>query len=173
MSKVKPDKMQKFAMAGCETAAEPFPYKGCGLDNIFLMNGFEHHKTAYGEGVSIANLEELHRAIGLTLIRKAGPLSAQEFRFLRSDLGLTQARFAELLNSEEQNVGRYERGEFEISGPVDKLARTVYFLITCPDDVFDEFFEDLTVRQQKSATNTSQMFERKNDHWQNSRQAIC
>ena len=41
-----------------------YHYTGCGLDNIYLANGFERKVTPYGEGVSIADADGLHEAIG-------------------------------------------------------------------------------------------------------------
>jgi putative transcriptional regulator len=31
-----------------------YHYTECGLDNVYLENGFTVHKTAYGRGVSIS-----------------------------------------------------------------------------------------------------------------------
>jgi hypothetical protein len=35
---------------------------------VWLASGLTHHRTAYGEGVSIENMDDLHQAIGAWLI---------------------------------------------------------------------------------------------------------
>lgn len=120
-----------FSLQRRKHASKPYHYKESGLDNVFLRNGFTLHETPYGKGLSIDNLDGLHRAIGRLLICKSGRLSPQELRYLRNDLGMTQTQFARLLDSEEQNIGRYERGESPIPGPVDVLTRCFYFTRTC------------------------------------------
>ena len=39
-----------------ETIKEPYHYTACGLDNIYLFNGYELHQTEDGDGVSIRDL---------------------------------------------------------------------------------------------------------------------
>jgi putative transcriptional regulator len=67
-----------------------YHYTESGLDNIYLVGGVAHHKTPYGEGVSIVNTEGLHKAIGLWLIDLPKPLIGTELRFLRLEMELTQ-----------------------------------------------------------------------------------
>ncbi|MBU0656550.1 MAG: hypothetical protein KJ914_15615 [Gammaproteobacteria bacterium] len=43
-------------------------YQSCGLANVWLCNGFENKQTPYGEAVSIADVEGLHKAIGLFIL---------------------------------------------------------------------------------------------------------
>ena len=46
-----------------------YHYSECGLDNIYLYNGFEFVETPRGRAVNIRDIEGLHRAIGLILVR--------------------------------------------------------------------------------------------------------
>lgn len=104
-----------------------YEYKECGLDGIRLVNGYKIEKTPYGEGVRIEDIKGLHRAIGNILINKAEKLTGKEFRFLRVELGFSQKRLAGLFGTEEQNIGRWERGDVEeIPGPADRLMRALY-----------------------------------------------
>ncbi len=50
---------------------ETYQYIESGLDNVYLINGFEHHHTAYGDGISVHNVQELNRIIGQALIQRA------------------------------------------------------------------------------------------------------
>ena len=50
-------------------------------------------------------------------------LDAIEFRDIRRALGVTQAEFAELLNTSQPAISQWERGVKGITGPTMKLAR--------------------------------------------------
>lgn len=84
-------------------------YTSCGLRNIYLENGYEVHRTAYGQGVAIADVEGLHRAIGMALVRNKPALSGAEFRFLRKELDLSQKQLARYIGIQEQTLSKWER----------------------------------------------------------------
>jgi putative transcriptional regulator len=86
----------------------PYEYTDSGLDGIVLQNGYTIHKTQYGRGVSITNVERLHREIGSMIIRQLH-ISGAELRFLRLELDKTQAELAALLGTSEQTVSLWER----------------------------------------------------------------
>ena len=109
-----------------ELQAEPFHYKMCGLDDVFLLNGFTVEETDYGRGASIHDALELHKTIGQHLILKKQALSPRAVRFLRREMDLTQEELAKRLGVTAQTVARYEKGETDIPGPADKLLRFVY-----------------------------------------------
>lgn len=107
-------------------AARRFRYIACGLDNVFLLNGFKLQSTPYGKAFSIDNIDALHAAIGNFLIHERKTLSGKEFRFLRHELDLSQGRLAALLGVDEQTVARWEKGQSSVSGPADKMIRLLY-----------------------------------------------
>ena len=84
-------------------------YTECGLDNVWLENGYKLHKTPYGKGVSIADSDGLDKAIALCLTHKPGRLTGKEFRFLRTLLGLAQRSLADMVGVTEQSVSLWER----------------------------------------------------------------
>ena len=103
-----------------------YHYKDCGLPNVYLKNGFliEEHEE-YGETVSIANLDGLHKAIGLDIVNNSVPLmSGAEFRFLRIELDLSQKALGDLLGTSEQTIANYEKNEPQPMG--DKFIRILY-----------------------------------------------
>lgn len=105
-----------------------YHYTECGLDNVYLLNGFEPVDTPRGLGVTIRNREGLHRAIGLWLVRDKRNLTGKEFRFLRHELNLTQQNLAELLGVNVQAIARWEKGRTKepIDGPAQRMLRLMY-----------------------------------------------
>lgn len=96
-----------------------------GLDNIWLANGYTEHKTPYGKGVSIHDLDGLVRAICLGLVRKSHKLNGREFRYLRQALLLSQGSVAVLFGCTEQTVSLWER-HGRVPLWADKLLRMTY-----------------------------------------------
>ena len=88
-----------------------YQYTRCGLDNVWLKNGFELHKSGQDSGLSIHNLDGLHRAIALTIIHSPQPISGQEFRFIRIELDLSQKLLGNLMDKSDQSIAKWEKGE--------------------------------------------------------------
>ena len=85
-----------------------YHYTECGLQNVWLENGYEVRKTPYGKGVAIDDVAALHTVIG-RLIAQRPRLTGAELRFLRKEMGLSQRGLADLLGTSEQNVSLWER----------------------------------------------------------------
>lgn len=107
---------------------EQYHYRECGLEHVYLRNGFERQNTKYGEAIKIHDIDGLHRAIGLYLIRQKKPLSGAEFRFLRHELGFSQATLGEWLGKSGQSVARWEKSENPADSTADRLLRVIYEL---------------------------------------------
>lgn len=84
-------------------------YRECGLQNVYLANGYREVDTQYGRGISIEDVEGLHLAIARDLVDSNPVLSGPEVRFIRKFLELTQVQLAELLGVEDQSVRRWEK----------------------------------------------------------------
>lgn len=115
---------------------KPFPYRGCGLDGIFLLNGYETHSHDGDKHVVIKDIDGLHVAIGRHLVLSRKGLAPKELRFIRKTLDLSQAELAEKLGNTSQSVARWEKGEVEIPGPAEKFLRA-YFLAQNASDESD------------------------------------
>lgn len=101
-----------------------FQYTMCGLDYVFLRNGFQTHETAYGKGVSIERAESLDRAIAVAVISGYARLHGQEVRFLRSLIDFSQADLALHLGVKRITIARWEAAPHTpIPGPADRLLR--------------------------------------------------
>jgi putative transcriptional regulator len=104
-----------------------YQYRGCGLDNVYLEGGVEYIQTPRGWVLHIKEVEGLHRAIGRWLVHEKKELTGKEFRFLRHEINLTLQNLAAILNTDVQNIGRWEREEVDkIPGPAQGLIRLLY-----------------------------------------------
>lgn len=106
---------------------EPLRYLDCGLDDVYLLSGYDRVSTPYGDGITVKNADELHRAIGLYLVTERKILTGKEIRFLRKQMALTQAELGRRLRLSDQQVARWEKGQSDLSGPADFLLRLWYF----------------------------------------------
>jgi putative transcriptional regulator len=84
-------------------------YDDGGLRNVWLANGYEVRKTAYGKAVAFHDVHGLTRAICHALTIKPGRLTGAEFRYLRLHLRLSQASLGKLLDVTEQSVALWEK----------------------------------------------------------------
>lgn len=109
-----------------EEIKESLHYTACGLEDVYLLNGYEIHETDYGSGVSVNEAEDLHLAIGLDLIQNKKFLAGKELRFLRRQMDLTQSELGRLLGLSAQQVARWEKDKQNITGPVDRLLRMLF-----------------------------------------------
>lgn len=115
---------------------EPYHYTECGLDDVYLVNGYTIERTNYGEGVSISHVDELHNAIGHFLVTEKKALCGKELRFLRKEMNLTQAELGRLVGLSDQQVARWEKDKYEIPSAADYLVRYFYLQhIKAPDDL--------------------------------------
>lgn len=106
-----------------EPLLEPLLYSECGLDDVYLLGGYERVETPHGAGIVVKDLDDLHKAITLYLVSEKKVLSGKELRFLRKQLDLTQAELGRRFRLSDQQVARWEKEQCEISGPADLLLR--------------------------------------------------
>lgn len=105
--------------------SEPYEYRGCGLEGVFLLNGYETHYHDGERHVIIKDIDGLHIAIGRHLVLHRKALSPKEIRFLRRTMKLSQAELAARLSKTSQSVARWEKGISDIPGPAEKLLRVM------------------------------------------------
>ena len=86
-----------------------YHYTECGLENVWLSNGYRVKETAYGMAVSVEDVDGLHAVLASHLIQKRGRLTGKEFRFLRLFLRMSQDGLAKMLGVQEQSVSLWER----------------------------------------------------------------
>ena len=103
---------------------EAFHYKSSGLENVFLLNGYEVRELEGSRAVAIHDLEGLHRAIASQLVGKPAPLTGKELRFLRVEMDFSQKALGQLLGVTDQAVAKWEKGQIKsIPRGADTLVR--------------------------------------------------
>ena len=104
---------------------KPYRYTECGLDNVFVYGlppiVDDHGKKVFG----VQNINGLHREIARLIVTQDAAMAGKQLRFLRTEMGLTQAELAKLVHKEPLTVGRWEREE----NPIDENADTLIRLI--------------------------------------------
>lgn len=146
-----------------EKKKPPLHYTACGLDDVYLVSGYEVEETPYGRGVSVKHADELHRVIGSYLVTHKKVLSGKELRFLRHQMDLTQSELAQLFGSNAQQVARYEKDLCSMPGPADRILRLLFneyihkkILIRDLLKIFD---------QMDDRANSRMLFEPTDDGW--------
>ncbi len=110
-----------------EVEGEPLHYTACGLDDVYLVNGFTCETVDGEEYVTIADLDGLWKAIGLHLVTTRKILAPKEIKFLRDHANMTQAQLGTLLRVSDQTVARWEKGETKlVPGPADFMLRVLF-----------------------------------------------
>jgi putative transcriptional regulator len=100
-------------------------YIACGLDNIWLSNGYRHGESPYGPTIAVADIPGLHRAIAMAVVTKASVLNGAEIRFLRKHMSLSQESLATVIGIGVQSVALWEKGRGSIPRPSEKLLRLI------------------------------------------------
>jgi DNA-binding transcriptional regulator YiaG len=98
-----------------------FRYTDSGLDNVTIVGVDFPMDDAGEECIIIRNINGLHRAIAHGIVTRRNSMNGKELRFLRTELGMTQAELAGMLHREPLAVSRWERGE----SPIDENAEAI------------------------------------------------
>lgn len=104
-------------------AEAKYHYTESGLDNAYLVNGFDIED----DEVIIHDIIGLHNAIGMALVYKPGKLTGKEVRFIRNTLDLSQSRLGKLLGVTYQTILLWETGRQKITKGSDHFLRTLFF----------------------------------------------
>jgi DNA-binding transcriptional regulator YiaG len=131
---------------------EAYHYTESGLDNVMVYGVMPCVDDDGDEVVTIANIDGLHRAIAQAIVTHKSGISGKELRFLRTEMGLTQAKLAQIVHHEAQSVARWEKGECPISPTAETVIRLLATQRLNLEDVRDEPIEILSERCVASAT---------------------
>ena len=100
-----------------------YHYTECGLDNVFIegTNMVEDH--AGKATVTVPAIGLLHQVIAEGIVRLPSKMSGKELRFLRTEMGLTQEKLADILKVTLLTISRWEREETSIKDTAEMLIR--------------------------------------------------
>jgi DNA-binding transcriptional regulator YiaG len=133
-----------------EAEQAPLHYTACGLDDVYLVNGFTSETVDGEEYVTIADLDGLWKAIGLYLVTERKTLAPKEIRFLRDRMDMTQAELGRLLRVSDQTVARWEKGETKlVPGPADFMLRVLFLASAAARPEGSEILQELIEHCQK------------------------
>ena len=147
-----------------EVEGAPYHYTDCGLDNVWLYGGVSYQDTPYGLATSIHNIDELHDAIGMSIVR-SDRMSGAEFRFLRVELDLSQRALASLLGTMEQNIHRWETEKTELPGPAIVALKGYYLETLDPGSRMKDMMDELSELDTALLTLERKTFSSENDTW--------
>jgi DNA-binding transcriptional regulator YiaG len=108
-----------------DSAENQYRYTASGLDNVYLVGLPRFPDRAGDETITIPYINQLHRLLRQQVAEKVTGLDHKEIRFLRSELGLTQAQLAQHVHKDAQTIGRWERGETPIDGSSEAVLRAM------------------------------------------------
>lgn len=101
-------------------------YTDGGLNNIWIVNGYEIRKTSYGKAIAIHDIDGLTQAVCLALAKKIKALTGKEFRYIRSaGLLMSQDDIGKIIGADAQSVARWEKYG-RLPKWADKSIRQVY-----------------------------------------------
>jgi transcriptional regulator with XRE-family HTH domain len=102
---------------------EEYKYTESGLDNVIIA-GVSFAKDDAGESVvRVPNINGLHKAIATAIVTRHSMMNGREMRFLRAEMGMTQAELADMIHREPLTISRWERGENDIEANAETLFR--------------------------------------------------
>lgn len=143
-------------------------YRGAGLENVYLQNGYTKRALSSGEeAISIHNLEGLHKAIATELSSRSGQMDGRTFRFLRKFADMGQRAIGEVFQVSEVTVSTWERGVSPVQGAAAEWLRAlVRELVTGNASVKNavERYNHLDRELRQIESNLS--FEETGDGWQ-------
>ncbi len=147
-----------------EERVGPYTYKESGLDNVVLEKISIYTCPCGEEMVAIPNMTKLHTAIGKELIRKESPLSGQEIRFLRKNMGFSAVKLAETMGVDNASVSRWENGARKMSTTNDRMVRMLYCTMKGlgSRELVEEVFPDIS----KEEIAILHHFAQTNKHWE-------
>lgn len=100
-----------------------YHYTECGLQNVIIQNLKVVIDDEGDQVITIPAVNVLHKIIATGIVSHKLGMSADELRFLRSEMGYSQAQLAQLVHHDRQSIGRWERGEFAIDGAAEAIIR--------------------------------------------------
>ncbi|WP_305843184.1 helix-turn-helix domain-containing protein [Photobacterium leiognathi] len=101
-------------------------YTESGLDNIYLVNGYEVTEEDGEEYISYTNFDGIQQAIAVAICNQKSWMTPQQLKFIRKEFNLSQSALGLLLYCDRQSIARWEKGETDIPALADITLRALY-----------------------------------------------
>jgi transcriptional regulator with XRE-family HTH domain len=98
-------------------------YTECGLQNVYIGGISIMTDDDGDEVIVIPGINRLHQVIAEGIVSHPKGMDGSELRFLRTEMGLTQAELAVVVHRDKQSIGRWERSECEIDSVAEAVIR--------------------------------------------------
>lgn len=132
------------------THERPYHYAESGLENVLLSGIYVYECPQCAATVpEIPSIIQLHDKIAERLVTKPDLLIGPEIRFLRKNLQLKAADFAQHLETTPVSVSRWETGEQPVSKENDRLIR--YFYLRYKEELTNRRIKEASVGQLRQA----------------------
>lgn len=141
-----------------------YHYNESGLSNVFLKNGYTSECIDDEQYISIDDINGLHQALSLSIIKRHTPLTHEEFRFLRLELNLSQKLLATRFGVSEQTIARYEKNSSVIPRTTDVSLRSLYMEKKLKNYSVSYFLDRLSEHDQSAEAYVIKM-EEINENW--------
>jgi DNA-binding transcriptional regulator YiaG len=165
---------------GGKAAGKPLHYTACGLDDIYLVNGFTREVVDGEEYITIQDLDALWSAIGLHLVTTKKVLAPKEIRFLREHMDFTQAELGKLMRVSDQTVARWEKGTTDaFEGPADFMLRVLFLTSPIAQPEGREILNKTGIMKmaeeivEKDEQDKPVLLRHKKRHWEEQREPVC
>ena len=100
-----------------------YHYTESGLDNVFIEGVLQGPDHTDEDSITIPAIGLLHKVIAEGIVTHPAKMTGQELRFLRSEMGLTQAQLGQVLKVVLLTVSRWERNAPPIQDGAEMLVR--------------------------------------------------
>ena len=100
-----------------------YHYTECGLDIVYIERTEVVRDHADEETLEIDAIGLLHKVIAEGIVTLPSKMSGKELRFLRTEMGLTQEKLADVLKVTLLTISRWEREESPINDTAEMLIR--------------------------------------------------
>ena len=148
---------------------QKYHYTECGLDNVYLVNGFSISKDGNEEVILINDIHGLHQAIGIHIANKTGLLKGKEIKFIRTMFDVSPKTLGLMLGYDYQTILAWEKNKSPISVTADHFLKVLfmnYLDVESGKEIYGKINELADLDAEITESNCDKIqFEEVSDRW--------